>query len=54
MQKPRKKVFWSNKANNLTAYAATQKQAWAMLLVESDLKGLDKPSFDDVFEIPTL
>lgn len=54
MLKPLEKKFWANKANSLTAYAATQKQAYAMLLVESDLKELGKPKFEDVYEIPKL
>lgn len=54
MLKPLEKKFWANKANTLTAYAATQKQAWSMLLVESDLKELDKPKFEDVYEMPKI
>jgi hypothetical protein len=51
MIRPLKEKQWGNKANNLTATAATQKQAWSMLLVESDLRELDKPTFEDVYEI---
>jgi hypothetical protein len=51
MQKPLEKKFWANKVNGLTAYASTQKQAWSMLLVESDLRELKSPTFEDVYEI---
>ncbi len=51
MLKPRTIKEWGNKANHLTTKAATQKKAWAILLVESDLKELKQPCFEDVYEI---
>jgi len=51
MLKPRTIKEWGNKANSLTTKATTQKKAWAILLVESDLKELKQPCFEDVYEI---
>ena len=52
MLKKKKKKHWANKVNSLQNEAFTQKQAWAFFLVQSNLKEVESPTFEDVYEIP--